>query len=483
MGKGSTHRRGGQISTEPLINVLHHRLEYILVCAAVCFIIYTTGLPTIYDDSLPAGTSFLSILVSGQDFAQNIVLYIPLGFFLSLLARKRRIKWYAVAGVTLCGAAVLSCGAEFVQQFFPGRSSSIVDVFCNLAGAAVGGASAFFFRAGSRPFRRKLRDLLSHQPIFLTFVLAAVIYVLLAMVPFQLDLTPRTADTMLNPARLVAFTPTKAAELIPHADTARAQYDHAIDLAVAFCSFTLIGLLAALSLQDEMGFGKITAGLATLWMILLLAGLVVLAQMFVHHRGFQIIFVPTIVSGAALGVLVSWTSLPCRALSRAGLAGWGLIAVLFSLMVIGARELSPFVFDFFTDRSELPHAHMAWIPFQQYFASSKPSIASSDMLAKFGRFFVFGVFAHLLLQSAHVTRLKRALHLGAWGTLVIAGSIEVLQLGCPERFSDITHVLLALGGAICGMIALRWWQDLIRSYHPQTEDAQSSADAPIALTM
>ncbi|MCH8102816.1 MAG: VanZ family protein [Chloroflexi bacterium] len=198
--------------------------------AAVCFIIYTTGLPTIYDDSLPAGTSFLSILVSGQDFAQNIVLYIPLGFFLSLLARKRRIKWYAVAGVTLCSAAVLSCGAEFVQQFFPGRSSSIVDVFCNLAGAAVGGASAFFFRAGSRPFRRKLRDLLSHQPIFLTFVLAAVIYVLLAMVPFQLDLTPRTADTMLNPARLVAFTPTKAAELIPHADTARAQYAHAIDM-------------------------------------------------------------------------------------------------------------------------------------------------------------------------------------------------------------------------------------------------------------
>ena len=483
MGKRSTQRRSGQISTEPLINSLHHRLEYILVCTAACFIIYTTGLPTIYDDSLPAGTSFLSMLVSGQDFAQNIVLYIPLGFFLSLLARKRRIKWYAVAGVTLCSAAALSCAAEFVQQFFPGRSSSVVDVFCNITGAGVGGASAYFFRAGSKPFRRKLRDLLAHQPIFLTFLLAAAIYVLLAMVPFQLDLTPRTADTMLNPARLVAFTPTKAAELIPHPDTARAQYDHAIDLAVAFCSFTLIGLLASLSLQDEMGFGKTTAGLATLWMILLLAVVMVLAQMFVHHRGFQIIFVPAILSGAALGVLVSWTSLPSRALSRAGMAGWGLAAVLFSLMVIGARELSPFAFDFSTYRSGLPDAHMAWIPFQQYFASGKPSIASSDMLAKFGRFFVLGLFAHLLLQAVQVTRLKQALHFGAWGTLIIASSIETLQVGCPARFPDITHVLLALGGALCGMIALRWWQDLIRSYHPRTSAAQSSADAPIALTM
>ena len=474
MGRRHRSKSRRQISSEPLINFVHQRLEVVLTIATVLFIFYTTLLPTVIDAGETQHGVSLPAAASRQDLAQNIALYLPLGFFLALACRRSRMKWWTVALITLISATALSGMAEFVQQFLPARLSSLTDVVCNILGAAAGGLCAYVFRVGSRSFRSKMRDALSHQPMFMTYVLAGTIYVVLSFVPFRLDLTPRTTDTLLNPVRLAAFTPTKASEFAPQGHTARGQYDHAIDLAVAVSAFVLLAFLACASLQDEFGFGEITAGLATLWMVLLLSIVIVLGRMFIHTLGFQIIFIPAAFLGATVGILASWTSLRTRLRAWPQVAAWAWSAVLFCLAVIVARELSPYEFDFKSVSVADQFARMTWIPFRQYFADAPTAGAVGDILAKFGRFLVFGILISVALKSGSVRPFRSRLRRCCWISLLLATIIEFVQAGCPGRYSDITHVLLAVGGALAGAIALEWWSDLVKASRPQRDDRAAS---------
>jgi VanZ family protein len=427
MGKRHRSSSRRRISTEPLINFVHQRLEVVLAIATVL-----------------------------------------------LACRRSRMKWWTVALITLISAAALSGMAEFVQQFLPARVSSLSDVLCNVLGGATGGLCAYVFRVGSRSFRSKMRDALSHQPIFMTYVLAGAIYVVLSFVPFRLDLTPRTHDTLLNPVRLAAFTPTKASEFAPQGHTARGQYDHAIDLAVAVSAFALLAFLACGALQDEFAFGEISAGLATLWMTFFLSVVIVLGRMFIHALGFQIIFVPAGFLGTTIGILASWTSLRKHVRAWSPVAAWAWSAVLFCLAVLIARELSPYEFDFEFASVADQFARMTWIPFRQYFADAPTADAAGDILAKFGRFGVFGIMISVALKSGSVRPFRSRLRRCCWISLCLAIAIEFVQTGCPGRYSDITHVLLAAGGAIAGAIALEWWADLIKASRPQMDDRPTS---------
>jgi len=453
---------------------MHRRLEAVLAIATVLFIFYTTLLLTAIDASESEHGVSLPAVTSQQDLAQNIALYLPLGFFVGLACRRSRMKGWTVALITLISAAALSGTAEFVQQFLPARVSSLTDVLCNILGAAVGGSCAYAFRIGSRSFQSKIRDALAHHPILMTSALASTIYIFLSLVPFRLDLTPPTHDTLLNPVRLAAFTPTKASDFAPQGHTARGQYDHAIDLAVAVSAFVLLAFLACGSLQEEFGFGNIAAGLATLWMTFFLSVVIVLGRMFVHTLGFQIIFIPAGFLGAAIGILASWTSLRKRVRTWPDVGTWAWSAVLFCLAVIIARELSPFEFDFESVSVGDLFARMTWIPFRQYFSDAPTAGAAGDILAKFGRFGVFGILISVALKSGSVRLFRGRLRRCGAISLLLALTIEFLQTGCPGRYSDITHVLLAVGGALAGAIALEWWSDLIEASRPQRDDRAAS---------
>ena len=476
MTMGRRHRSSSrrQISSEPLINFVHQRLEVVLTIATVLFIFYTTLLAAVLDAGASGHGVSLPTVPSRQDLAQNIALYFPFGIFLAMACRRSRMKWWTVALITLISAAALSGTAEFVQQFLPERVSSLTDVLCNILGTAAGGLCAYVFRVGSRAFRSKMRDALAHQPIFMTYALAGTIYMVLSLVPFRLDLTPRTTDTLLNPVRLAAYTPTKASEFAPQGHTARGQYDHAIDLAVAVSAFVLLAFLACGSLQDEFGFGEITAGLATLWMTFFLSVVIVLGRMFIHTIGFQIIFIPAGFLGATIGILASWTSLRTHIRAWPHVATWAWGAVLFCLAVIVARELSPYEFDFTSVSVADQFARMRWIPFQQYFADAPTATAAGDILAKFGRFGVFGILISVALKSGSVRPFRSRLRRCCCTSLLLALIIEFVQTGCPGRYSDVTHVLLAAGGALAGAIALEWWSDLINASRPQRDDRAAS---------
>lgn len=79
------------------------------------------------------------------EFAANVVMFVPLGFLLTLLLRNH---WY---GVVL--ALVLSAGVELAQLVIPSRQPSLRDVVANVLGAAVGAALAWVIVLRRRPAR------------------------------------------------------------------------------------------------------------------------------------------------------------------------------------------------------------------------------------------------------------------------------------------------------------------------------------------
>ena len=82
------------------------------------------------------------------EFGANILMFVPLGFLLTLLFRH---PWY---GVVL--ALVLSAAAELAQIVIPSRQPTVRDILANTLGAALGAALAWLFvlRVQHRTARR-----------------------------------------------------------------------------------------------------------------------------------------------------------------------------------------------------------------------------------------------------------------------------------------------------------------------------------------
>ena len=160
MAHGSARRH---ISDDPQINRLHRHIEFILAGAAGLFIVYTTCLPAIGVslDATPQPVGGPSM----QDAVQNLILYAPLGFFLALALRRRRMSWWVIFGLTTFGGTLLSIMAESLQGFMPGRVSSSIDVVCNGIGTVGGALAAWLFRELTRHQGRRVRDHLPAQAV------------------------------------------------------------------------------------------------------------------------------------------------------------------------------------------------------------------------------------------------------------------------------------------------------------------------------
>jgi hypothetical protein len=74
--------------------------------------------------------AFFSEVRAGVDYAQNVVLFLPLGWIIN---RGRWPCWSALAA-----GALVSGGIELVQVWVPGRTSTASDLLCNTLGAALG---------------------------------------------------------------------------------------------------------------------------------------------------------------------------------------------------------------------------------------------------------------------------------------------------------------------------------------------------------
>lgn len=115
------------------------RLAHYLFFCVLLVILLTSFYP--YTGWRYSGTELLAFLVyplphyfTVFDNAINFLVYVPLGFCLARMLRRRWLAWLQAALV--CTA--ISAAIEFIQQFMPGRISSNLDIISNAGGAVAG---------------------------------------------------------------------------------------------------------------------------------------------------------------------------------------------------------------------------------------------------------------------------------------------------------------------------------------------------------
>lgn len=82
------------------------------------------------------------------DAIANVIAYIPFGFFIALIPRRRSVPRATAAA--LCAGGMLSLAMETTQMFLPSRDASTIDLIFNTAGATLGGLIAGLFARSER---------------------------------------------------------------------------------------------------------------------------------------------------------------------------------------------------------------------------------------------------------------------------------------------------------------------------------------------
>ncbi|MEK7728673.1 MAG: VanZ family protein [candidate division KSB1 bacterium] len=128
--------------------------------------------------------------LTGFDTVANILLFLPLGFFLHGWRKLRRSPEPVGLSQTLLLAAALSTSIEVVQFFLKDRFSSINDVMFNVVGAALGALAAHYLyeKALARAFR--FWQLLTARPGLLLLAALSLCYLFWMLLPLNFTLAP-----------------------------------------------------------------------------------------------------------------------------------------------------------------------------------------------------------------------------------------------------------------------------------------------------
>jgi len=118
-----------------------HFAAPLLLAAVVALILYVSLYPFRFHAEAPAVLETLRQLdwarAGRSDMFNNVLLYVPFGFCLVLLAEPRFGRWWGITLGAACGA-LLSLGIEVTQASITPRVPSLTDLSLNAAGAFIG---------------------------------------------------------------------------------------------------------------------------------------------------------------------------------------------------------------------------------------------------------------------------------------------------------------------------------------------------------
>lgn len=350
---------------------------------------------------------------SRADWVANVLLFIPLSFlWLGVLWHRFSLglRLAASLGVWI-GALLLSATVEFVQLWFPPRTTSLNDIAAEALGAAIG--IVLWWSAGPRLVQRIRLLWQAHAPrefgerLLVVYLVGLVFYNLL-----PLDLT-------LSPVELFHKWREGRIHLLPFAglpsDPAEVLYALAADVAL----WVPIGWLWA-----RYGIVRATLRVAAG------AVLVELLQLFVWSRVSDPGDVLTAAVGGTLGAAAArWRGAAPSLRAHAGLLASGWAAVI----------LAVFWYPYDFSAQEVRLTDLARVPFAAYYFGTEYR-AATEVLHKLLFFLPLGALLALRLRKAVALLLAAAL------ALVVEGG----QLFLPGKHADLTDWVIELSGAALG---------------------------------
>ena len=141
----------------------HSRLPHFLAALYGLAIVYASLQPFANWMAPSSGTAYFLFAPwpprwVRYDIVTNFVAYVPFGFFVALVPRRRPPR--ARLAIAVGAGAFLSLAMETLQMFLPTRDASVADLLSNTAGAALGGvlAAVFARSRGAKLANAAIRD-------------------------------------------------------------------------------------------------------------------------------------------------------------------------------------------------------------------------------------------------------------------------------------------------------------------------------------
>jgi VanZ family protein len=392
-----------------------------------------------------------------RDITTNVLLYIPLGLFLSLAAYRRRphfLSPWIIAGT------LVSLTME-VGQSFIGRTPDVVDIVTNSVGYIIGFwlvvAGIRFYGLDPVVFlgldREDVQDTKTQSIAAFRFIYICI-YVLIALLPF--DITVRLSEIY---AQLVPDDTGKIRIILDPTYTISHWQDNGLKLTLELLGMLPVGALTAFLNGVRGRLSVFSAVLTCLWVAVLCD----VAQVFIVSRTSDIVMVPiAVLAGVAgWGLVKVWFGLQgaeAAAERKTGQTNWKplVVALVGYALVIAIFAWSPFDFEIepkAVARKILYESNL--IPFKEHFETR--SLASAvDIAKETGLYLPLGLLFGLLMLEVrpHLPRIKVAVLAGV-ASAAFATFIELSQAVCVGRYVDATDILLGGFGGLCGAVLLQ----------------------------
>jgi len=393
---------------------------------------------------------------SRTDWATNVLLFVPIGFFaVGALCVDRRRRWAVLATVPIAACcAALSVAIEFAQLWFPPRTASQNDIAAETIGGLAGCVLwVFIGQTLTDWLRTYTRDASPKRQVdwlLQAYLLGFIIYSVL-----PLDLTLSVADLYrkFKGGKLVA---------LPFSYGYGSVFAWVYQLAKDVVLFVPIGAWAATAF---VGRGR---QVRSLGQSVLIGGLIVaaieVAQLFVYSRFTDATDIIMGTAGVAVGAALMRrlrgatggqpVAEPATESAAANLAWlrWLAIAALYAALVTAGYW---FPFDFSADKEMIKQrlAGFFGVPLAAMYTGSEFK-AVSNLLQKTLVFAPLGALVTVAARQMPVPQAVRRIFLG--GLLLVcfgvAFGIELGQVLSPRHTPDFTDVILCTAGALVGMI-------------------------------
>jgi VanZ family protein len=383
--------------------------------------------------------------VSRANFAGNVVLFGPLGFFAAgalLRAAQPRGRRLLRTMALVASSVMLSLAIEFLQVLVPGRMPALSDVTAQTAGMVAGmGAWLLVSRDILRWAERRRSDR-GHDALRLGLMVFAAGRAIAMMLPLDVTLDLgllaekyRNGLVVLNPMWSPAISWNDLPALLA---------DGALSVP--------IGVLACLA--GMLPGRRRRAGLALLlgWAFV---GLLEAAQVFVVSRTADVVDWCANATGVTVGVWWTTRFLPARLGRALGASQWTPIAGLAgSLAFYVLYHWSPFDFTL-SEALVRPRIPLLFgVPFHSYYQN--PEIkAVGEVLVKIALGIPVGLFLSWWI-SRSPAEYRRLVVVTA--TMIIVSLFAVVEAGqilLVTRYPDNTDILLGLAGVLVGHWVVR----------------------------
>ncbi len=379
-------------------------------------------------------------LASRSNFAGNVLLFSPLGFFGggALFPAGRRTARHVIgAAAFIASSILLSFTIEFLQVLVPGRTPSLADVTAQTAGMLAGLAGWLIVSGDIHRWAERRAPDRGHDALSFGLMVFAVGRAVAMLLPLDVTLDLgllaekyRNGLIVLNPMASSGLT----SENLPAT---------LADLALS----VPIGVFACLW---GMPRGHRRPVVLALFLGLAFVGVIEAAQVFVMSRTADAGDWLVNAVGVATGVFLTPRIVPARFDAAPASSRWMPIAGLaVSLAFYAAYNWSPFDFQL---SGEVIGARVSMIfgaPFYSYYQNPELK-AVGELVLKIALGVPIGIFLGWWIAASPADYRRVAVVIAFGMTVIFFAAVEAGQILLPTRYPDNTDILLGLMGALAG---------------------------------